>query len=237
MNCVKNSKLQENLNYFTDHFLIVESDIHFVKSFLCRREKTTSYAFRVIFSQNYITIYGDIGNLCFSNINHDLNDKDPLNWLLSINKSNIDYLMSKVPLVFKSAVFEFSTNKALEKLRELELDLENEIKEEKEFDEDFDYYEDKMFFQRENEKIKEYEDKIKKIRVLKKDLIDLSEFEFVQRYINDLNFTSFTEGDIFKDYTSNAYITAAALFKFCELYIDYKNNKIQFQKNIANKQA
>ncbi len=206
--------------YFNEHILKIDSENEIIKSFFCARKNNSAYWFRVIFAPYHITIYGDIGNLAFH-----VSDYDSLKWLLSTDKKHIQYLMSKVPSEFKSAVFEFSHEKAMEKLNELELDLKNKITEEKEADEDMDFYDDNSFFVKENIVIKECEDKINKILAIKEDLPDINEEEFYQRLVDDLD-ESDLETSIFKDYTSHCYFIAAALFKFCELYSKFKEKNI-----------
>ncbi len=209
-------KIIDIKKYFNNHILKIESENEIIRSFFCAREKDSAYWFRVIFAPNYITIYGDIGNLAFH-----LSDYDSLKWLLSTDKKHIQYLMSKVPIEFRSAVFEFSKEKAMEKMNELELDLKNEITEEKEADENMDFYDDKSFFEKKNDVIIECEGKINKILALKEDLPEITEEEFYQRLIDDLDDSDF-ETSSFKDYTSHSYFIAAALFKFCELYESLK---------------
>ncbi|KAB8035801.1 hypothetical protein GCL60_16360 [Silvanigrella paludirubra] len=212
--------------YFNEHILKIDTENEIIKSFFCARKNNSAYWFRVIFAPYHITIYGDIGNLAFH-----VSDYDSLKWLLSTDKKHIQYLMSKVPSEFKSAVFEFSHEKALSFLDEQENDLKKSIQDKKESDEDMDFYDDNSFFVKENIVIKECEDKINKILSLKDDLPDISEEEFYQRLVVDLD-ESDLETSSFKDYTSHCYFIAAALFKFCKLYKEYKEINLDHDKNI-----
>lgn len=209
--------------YFNDHILKIDSESETIKSFYCRRKNNSAYWFRVIFAPNHITIYGDIGNLAFH-----VSDYDSLKWLLSTDKKHIQYLMSKVPSEFRSAVYEFSKEKAIEELNELELELKKEISEEKEADKDMNFYDDKSFYEKENKVINKCEDKINKIHVLKEDLEDINEEEFYQRLVDDLD-KSDLERSSFQDFTDHCYFIAAALFMFCELY---KEINLDHDKNI-----
>ena len=65
---------------------------------------------------------------------------------------------------------------------------------------------------------------IDKIYNLARDLPNLNKDEIINRFFNDINVNPYNAN--FVDFTSDAYIISAALFKFCELYSEFKDKNI-----------